>query len=170
MTVKYRAVKGEPPKIFDDFSLQIGKGEKIALIGSNGAGKSTMLKMMMGLIRPESGQVLLNDQPTADLPKEELGRTISMVYQNPEEMFIKDSIRKDIEYAMMVRKVEDYQKRTDELLEMFVSQICRTGMAGCYPADRCGALPWPSGSHCSRRSCSSMSLRLILTLLPEERS
>ena len=119
VTVKYRAVKGEPPKIFDDFSLQIGKGEKIALIGSNGAGKSTMLKMMMGLIRPESGQVLLNDRPTADLPKEELGRTISMVYQNPEEMFIKDSIRKDIEYAMMVRKVEDYQKRTDELLEMF---------------------------------------------------
>ena len=45
----------------------------------------------MGLIRPESGQVLLNGRPTAELPKEELGRTISMVYQNPEEMFIKDS-------------------------------------------------------------------------------
>lgn len=119
VTVKYRAVKGEPPKIFEDFNLQIGKGEKIALIGSNGAGKSTMMKLMMGLIRPESGRVLLNGRPTIDLPKEELGRTISMVYQNPEEMFIKDSIRKDIEYAMMVRKVEDYQKRTDELLEMF---------------------------------------------------
>ena len=97
VAVKYREVKGEPQKIFDDFSLQIGKGEKIALIGSNGAGKSTMLKMMMGLIRPESGQVLLNGRPTIDLPKEELGRTISMVYQNPEEMFIKDSTRKDIE-------------------------------------------------------------------------
>ena len=119
MTVKYRAVKGEPPKVFDDFSLQIGKGEKIALIGSNGAGKSTMMKLMMGLIRPESGQVLLNGRPTAELPKEELGRTISMVYQNPEEMFIKDSIRKDIEYAMKVRRVEDYEKHTDELLEMF---------------------------------------------------
>ena len=119
VTVKYRAVKGEPPKVFDDFSLQIGKGEKIALIGSNGAGKSTMMKLMMGLIRPESGQVLLNGRPTAELPKEELGRTISMVYQNPEEMFIKDSIRKDIEYAMKVRRVEDYEKHTDELLEMF---------------------------------------------------
>ena len=119
VTVKYRAVKGEPPKVFDDFSLQIGKGEKIALIGSNGAGKSTMMKLMMGLIRPESGQILLNGRPTAELPKEELGRTISMVYQNPEEMFIKDSIRKDIEYAMKVRRVEDYEKHTDELLEMF---------------------------------------------------
>ena len=119
VTVKYRAVKGEPPKIFDDFSLEIGRGEKIALIGSNGAGKSTMLKLMMGLIRPESGQVLLSGRPAADLPKEELGRTISMVYQNPEEMFIKDSIRKDIEYAMKVRKVAEYEKRTDELLDMF---------------------------------------------------
>ena len=119
VTVKYRAVKGEPPKVFDDFSLQIGKGEKIALIGSNGAGKSTMMKLMMGLIRPESGQVLLNGRPTAELPKEELGRTISMVYQNPEEMFIKDSIRKDIAYAMQVRQVENWEQRTEELLRRF---------------------------------------------------
>ena len=119
VTVTYRAVKGEPPKIFDGFSLKIGKGEKIALIGSNGAGKSTMLKLLMGLIRPEEGRVLLNGVPAADIPKEEMGRTISMVYQNPEEMFIKDSIRRDIEYAMQVRKTENYEKRTEELLEMF---------------------------------------------------
>ena len=119
VTVKYRAVKGEAPKVFDGFSQQIRKGEKIALIGSNGAGKSTMLKLMMGLIRPDEGQVLLNSVPACGMQKEELGRIISMVYQNPEEMFIKDTIRKDIEYAMKVRKVADYGKRTDELLEMF---------------------------------------------------
>lgn len=119
VTVKYRTVKGEPPKVLDNFSLEIGKGEKIALIGSNGAGKSTMLKLMMGLIRPETGHVLLNGKETSGLSKEELGRTISMVYQNPEEMFIRDSIRSDIEYAMKVRRVEEYEKRTDELLEMF---------------------------------------------------
>ena len=105
--------------MFDGFSQQIRKGEKIALIGSNGAGKSTMLKLMMGLIRPDEGQVLLNSVPACGMQKEELGRIISMVYQNPEEMFIKDTIRKDIEYAMKVRKVADYGKRTDELLEMF---------------------------------------------------
>ena len=119
VTVKYRSVKGEPPKIFDDFSLDIGKGEKIALIGSNGAGKSTMLKLMMGLIHPESGRVSVKGKLTRDMSKEELGHTISMVYQNPEEMFIKDSIRKDIEYAMKVRKIENYEERTKELLEMF---------------------------------------------------
>lgn len=119
VTVKYRSVKGEPPKVFDDFCLDIGKGEKIALIGSNGAGKSTMLKLMMGLIHPESGRVSVRGKLTRDMTREELGRTISMVYQNPEEMFIKDSIRKDIEYAMKVRKIPDYEKRTQELLDMF---------------------------------------------------
>ena len=119
VTVKYRSVKGEPPKIFDDFSLNIGKGEKIALIGSNGAGKSTMLKLMMGLIHPESGRVSVKGKLTREMSKEELGHTISMVYQNPEEMFIKDSIRKDIEYAMKVRKIENFEERTNELLEMF---------------------------------------------------
>ena len=119
VTVRYRSVKGEPPKIFDEFSLKIRKGEKIALIGSNGAGKSTMLKLMMGLIRPEEGRVRLKEKDAASIPKEELGRTISMVYQNPEEMFIKDSIRRDIEYAMKVRNIDNYEERTEELLALF---------------------------------------------------
>ena len=80
VTVKYRSVKGEPPKVFDEFCLDIGKGEKIALIGSNGAGKSTMLKLMMGLIHPESGRVSVKGKLTRDMSKEELGHTISMVY------------------------------------------------------------------------------------------
>lgn len=119
VTVKYRSVKGEPPKVFDQFNLKINKGEKIALIGSNGAGKSTMLKLMMGLVHPEEGSVSIKGVPTRKMKKEELGKTISLVYQNAEEMFIKDSIRKDIEYAMKVRNVPEYEKRTDDLLEMF---------------------------------------------------
>ena len=119
VTVKYRSVKGEPPKVFDQFNLKINKGEKIALNGSNGAGKSTMLKLMMGLVHPEEGSVSIKGVPTRKMKKEELGKTISLVYQNPEEMFIKDSIRKDIEYAMKVRNVPEYEKRTDDLLEMF---------------------------------------------------
>ena len=119
VTVKYRSVKGEPPKVFDRFNLEIKKGEKIALIGSNGAGKSTMLKLMMGLVHPEEEGVYVKDRLTRELSKEELGKTISLVYQNPEEMFIKDSIRKDIEYAMKARKIPEYEKRTEKLLEMF---------------------------------------------------
>lgn len=119
VTVRYRAVKGEAPKILNGFSLDIRQGDKVALIGSNGAGKSTIMKMMMGLVHPEEGSVVLQGRPVDGYTKEELGRVLSLVYQNPEEMFVKDSIRADIAYAMKVRKIPEYEKRTDELLEQF---------------------------------------------------
>lgn len=116
---KYRAVKGADAYILQDFSLDIKKGEKIALIGSNGAGKSTLMKLMTGLIKPAAGDVFLQERALCDCQAEDLSGIISLVYQNPEEMFIKDCIQKDIEYAMRMRKVDDWEKRTEELLEMF---------------------------------------------------
>lgn len=119
VTVRYRAVKGEPPKVLNNFSLDIYQGDKVALIGSNGAGKSTIMKMMMGLIHPEEGSVVLRGRPVEEYSKEELGRVLSLVYQNPEEMFVKDSVRSDIAYGMKVREIPDYENRTQELLEQF---------------------------------------------------
>lgn len=119
VSLSYRSVKGEPRTIFDGLNLDIRKGEKVALIGSNGAGKSTLMKLMVGLLRPQSGTVSLFDAPIGAKKAEDLSRQISLVYQNPEEMFIKDSIRADIAYAMQVRGLPDWQERTDALLERF---------------------------------------------------
>lgn len=119
VTVSYRSVKGEPYKVFDDFDLSLHKGEKIALIGSNGAGKSTLMKMMVGLLKPSEGMVELKGTSIKNLKPEQLSRQISLVYQNPEEMFIKDSIYGDISYAMQVRGAEDWKERTEMLLERF---------------------------------------------------
>ena len=95
------------------------KGEKEALMGTNGAGKSTMMKLRIGLMKPEEGTVFLQGKNTRKMSPEEMSRLISMVYQNPEEMFIKDSIQADIAYAMKVRQIPDWEKRTEELLELF---------------------------------------------------
>lgn len=117
--LSYRSVKGEPRTIFDGLNLKIHKGERVALIGSNGAGKSTLMKMMVGMLRPQKGTVSLLEEPIGEKKAEDLSRQISLVYQNPEEMFIKDSIGGDIAYAMQVRGVPDWQQRTDALLERF---------------------------------------------------
>lgn len=115
----YRSVKGEPRTIFDGLDLDIRKGEKVALIGSNGAGKSTLMKLMVGLLRPQKGTVSLLGEPIGEKKAEDLSRQISLVYQNPEEMFIKDSIHADIAYAMQVRGVPHWEARTQALLERF---------------------------------------------------
>lgn len=119
VSLSYRSVKGEPRTVFSGLDLTIRKGEKVALIGSNGAGKSTLMKLMVGLLRPQDGTVSLFGEPIGEKKAEDLSRQISLVYQNPEEMFIKDSIRADIAYAMQVRGLPDWQARTHALLERF---------------------------------------------------
>ena len=117
--VSYRSVKGEPRKIFEDLNLEISRGEKIALIGSNGAGKSTLMKMMTGLLKPSSGEVLIKDISTRNAKPENLSKYVSLVYQNPEDMFIKDSIANDISFAMKARGIDNWEERTSQLLERF---------------------------------------------------
>ena len=126
VSVSYRSVKGEPRKIFDRLDLTLYRGEKIALIGSNGAGKSTLMKMMTGLLKPSEGTVTLKDRNIRDTRPEELSRYVSLVYQNPEDMFIKDSIEHDIAFAMQVRNLEGWQEKTGRLLERFrLSDLCQ---------------------------------------------
>lgn len=119
VSVAYRAVKGDSHVVYSDLNLQIHKGDKVALIGSNGAGKSTLMKLLVGLLKPATGDVFLNGKSIRDVKPEMLSKQISMVYQNPEDMFIKDSIGADIAYAMDVRNVSDSQERTSALLERF---------------------------------------------------
>ncbi len=119
VSVSYRSVKGEPHTVFHNLTLTLHKGENIALIGSNGAGKSTLMKLLVGLLRPTGGEIRLGGQSLKEQKPEQIARKISLVYQNPEEMFIKDSIRDDIAYAMQVRQVENWQTRTEELLARF---------------------------------------------------
>lgn len=119
VSVSYRPVKGEPRKVFQSLDLELHKGEKIALIGSNGAGKSTLMKMLTGLLKPNSGQIRIGDMDIRDKKPEQLSRYVSLVYQNPEDMFIKDSIQADISFAMQVRGEECWKERTEELLEKF---------------------------------------------------
>jgi branched-chain amino acid transport system ATP-binding protein len=54
--------------ILFDVSLRVEKNEVVALLGRNGAGKSTTLKSLMGLVRPRSGRIVLNGKPTHNLP------------------------------------------------------------------------------------------------------
>ena len=92
-------------QVFDGLNLTIHRGEKIALIGSNGAGKSTLMKMMLGLVKPQTGELFLHGESLRGKKPEELSGTLSLVYQNPEEMFIKDSIESDIAFAMQARGI-----------------------------------------------------------------
>ena len=71
-------------KVVDDVELEIGQGEVVGLLGPNGAGKTTTFHILVGLARPDSGRVLLNDSEITDLPMYLRARSgISYLPQEP---------------------------------------------------------------------------------------
>jgi lipopolysaccharide export system ATP-binding protein len=71
-------------KVVDDVELEIGQGEIVGLLGPNGAGKTTTFYILVGLARPDSGRVLLNDDEITDLPMYLRARSgISYLPQEP---------------------------------------------------------------------------------------
>jgi lipopolysaccharide export system ATP-binding protein len=71
-------------KVVDNVQIDIGQGEVVGLLGPNGAGKTTTFYMIVGLARPDSGQVLLNGEEITDLPMYLRARSgISYLPQEP---------------------------------------------------------------------------------------
>ncbi|WP_445335395.1 heme ABC transporter ATP-binding protein/permease CydC [Citrobacter koseri] len=71
----------QPQKALDALSLQVAPGEHIAILGRTGCGKSTLLQLLTRAWDPQSGDILLNDQPISTLDEAALRRTISVVSQ-----------------------------------------------------------------------------------------
>ncbi|KTQ97997.1 nickel ABC transporter ATP-binding protein [Aureimonas ureilytica] len=71
--------------VLDDVSLDIAHGETVALLGRSGCGKSTLARLLLGLERPDSGDILFEGHPLASLPKAEMPgfrRAVQMVFQD----------------------------------------------------------------------------------------
>lgn len=68
-------------KIFDHFNLKINAGEKLALVGVNGAGKTTFVKLLTGMYEPDEGSILIGGVDRNEFPREELYGLFSAVFQ-----------------------------------------------------------------------------------------
>jgi ATP-binding cassette subfamily B protein len=88
----------EGPHAVNDFTLLVPPGETIALVGASGAGKSTILNLLIGFIRPASGRILLDGIDMATLDLRSYRRFLSVVPQ--ETVLFEGSIRENVGYGM----------------------------------------------------------------------
>lgn len=115
----------------NNLSLSIEKGEFIGIMGHTGSGKSTLVQMLNGLMKPTSGQVLLDGEDIWANPKDirKIRFKVGMVFQYPEYQLFEETVAKDIAFgptnmgksgAELEKAVNDAARFTglkDELLE-----------------------------------------------------
>jgi lipopolysaccharide export system ATP-binding protein len=118
-------------KVVDDVALEIGQGEVVGLLGPNGAGKTTTFYIMVGLARPDSGRVLLNEEEITDLPMYLRARSgISYLPQEPSvfrQLTSEDNLLAVLETLPLTP--EQQRDRLEELLVQMGLETVRTSKA-----------------------------------------
>lgn len=104
----------------ENLSLDIKKGDFVAVIGHNGSGKSTLAKLSNGIETPQSGQVLVNGMDTADESlKYDIRKAVGMVFQNPDNQIVAAVVEEDVAFGPENLGVEpqEIRKRVDDALK-----------------------------------------------------
>ena len=118
-------------KVVDDVELEIGQGEVVGLLGPNGAGKTTTFYILVGLARPDSGRVLLNDDEITDLPMYLRARSgISYLPQEPSvfrQLTSEENLLAVLETLPLTP--EQQRDRLEELLAQMGLETVRTSKA-----------------------------------------
>ena len=104
--------------IFNNLNLDINEGEFICFIGKNGSGKSSLMNLISGILKPTSGDVLVDDINTK-VKKDfiNLRKKIGIVFQNPENQLIFNNVYDDISFGLNNLNLDDVDSRIDFALK-----------------------------------------------------
>jgi len=118
--VTFRYDEGAKPAL-DGITLDIQKGEYVAILGANGCGKSTLAKHFNAILLPESGRVLVEGMPTSDEKNLlALRQKVGMVFQNPDNQIVATVVEEDVAFAAENLGVEPHEmrRRVDEAMQL----------------------------------------------------
>ena len=104
-----------------NISFVVRKGEFAAIIGSNGAGKSTVSKLISGLIKPSSGEVFIDGKSIKNVSPSSLAAKIGFLFQNPDRRICCDTVEKELGFGLKIRGLddEDISARVNPVIKEF---------------------------------------------------
>ncbi|QOS81237.1 ABC transporter ATP-binding protein [Paenibacillus sp. JNUCC31] len=117
--LRYRGLGKKEHEVIRGVNISLHEGERIALIGNNGAGKSSLLKLMAGICLPQEGSVSVLGEVTHRSSLEQLAGKVAYIFQNSSEMFIEDSVRKEVAYFLNNRRIPEADQQVAHVLDRF---------------------------------------------------
>ncbi|TRM11198.1 energy-coupling factor ABC transporter ATP-binding protein [Lentibacillus cibarius] len=108
----------EQPWVLKNCSFVIYENESVAIIGHNGSGKSTIAKLMNGLLFPQEGEIIINGQHVNNETVWEVRKDVGMVFQNPDNQFVGTTVQDDVAFGMENRGIPraEMANRIDDTL------------------------------------------------------
>ena len=106
-------------KAITDVSLEIQRGERVALLGPNGSGKSTLILLIAGLLSPERGEIKVLGEDTTSKFFQKLRQKIGIVFQDPDDQLFNQSVIDDVAYGPKNLRLPEgvISERCDHILE-----------------------------------------------------
>lgn len=108
-------------QVLFDINLKLHQGEIIGLIGKNGAGKSTLSNILSGLRKKHIGEVIIDGKDIRRYSDKDLGKKIGLVFQNPENQFVRYTVEEELAVGLKVRNVDEktINREVDKYLKLF---------------------------------------------------
>ena len=111
--VRFRYDTEQPNFAVDGVSMEVHRGEFVAVLGANGCGKSTLAKHFNAILLPESGTVLVEDMDTrTDEKLYDIRQKVGMVFQNPDNQIVATVVEEDVAFALENLGVPTGEMRT----------------------------------------------------------
>ena len=119
--VKFRYDPEQPGYAVDGVSMQVRRGEFVAVLGANGCGKSTLAKHFNAILLPEKGTVLVEDMDTrTEDHLYDIRQKVGMVFQNPDNQIVATIVEEDVAFALENLGVPapEIRERIDEFMKL----------------------------------------------------
>lgn len=113
--------KNSPPnKLFEGLNFTCRQSDFITLSGDNGIGKTTLTKLLIGILKADSGEILLDGDRLESLELHEIGKKIGYLFQNPNIQLFNKSIKEEMYFAYDygVKIKGDIQKRYEDIIKL----------------------------------------------------
>ncbi|HEO6270506.1 TPA: energy-coupling factor transporter ATPase [Streptococcus agalactiae] len=104
----------------ENVSFHVKQGEWLSIIGHNGSGKSTTVRLIDGLLEAESGQIIIDGQELTEDNVWELRHKIGMVFQNPDNQFVGATVEDDVAFGLENKGIplKDMKERVGQALDL----------------------------------------------------